>query len=195
MSDLFERFNDNARRVIVTAQAEAMALNHHYLGTEHILLALLRDSDGVAAKVLESLGADLLVIRRQVEDAVGRGQQIPRGHIPLTARAKSVIELSMREALQVGHNYVGTEHLLLGLIREGEGVASQVLASAGVDTRRVRQEIIEALAGHEEREPDRVDGTAAWDAEEVVARLAGIEAALRELTETVEALRRRLDEG
>lgn len=195
MSDLFERFNDNARRVIVTAQAEAMALNHDYLGTEHILLAVLRDGDGVASTVLESLGADLLDIRRQVEDAVGRGQRAPKGHIPLTARAKSVIELALREALQVGHNYVGTEHLLLGLIREGEGVASQVLASAGVDIRRVRLEIIEALAGREDRERDAVDATAAWNAEEVVARLAGIEAALGELTEAVEALGRRLDEG
>ena len=130
---MFERFTDRARRVVVLAQEEARMLNHDYIGTEHILLGLIREGDGVAAKALESLGISLEAVRQQVEEIIGRGQQAPSGHIPFTPRAKKVLELSLREALQLGHNYIGTEHILLGLIREGEGVAAQVLVKLGAD--------------------------------------------------------------
>ena len=124
---MFERFTDRARRVVVLAQEEARMLNHNYIGTEHILLGLIHEGEGVAAKALESLGISLDAVRQQVEEIIGQGQQAPSGHIPFTPRAKKVLELSLREALQLGHNYIGTEHILLGLIREGEGVAAQVL--------------------------------------------------------------------
>ena len=130
---MFERFTDRARRVVVLAQEEARMLNHNYIGTEHILLGLIREGDGVAAKALESLGISLEAVRQQVEEIIGQGQQAPSGHIPFTPRAKKVLELSLREALQLGHNYIGTEHILLGLIREGEGVAAQVLVKLGAD--------------------------------------------------------------
>src|SRR6266540_2944549 len=118
---VFERFTDRARRVVVLAQEEARMLNHNYIGTEHILLGLVRERDGVAAKALESLNISLEAVRQQVKEIIGQGQAVPRGHIPFTPRAKKVLELSLREALQLGHNYIGTEHILLGLIREGEG--------------------------------------------------------------------------
>ena len=127
---MFERFTDRARRVVVLAQEEARMLSHNYIGTEHILLGLIHEGDGIAAKALESLGVSLEAVRAQVEEIIGQGQQAPSGHIPFTPRAKKVLELSLREALQLGHNYIGTEHILLGLIREGEGVAAQVLAQA-----------------------------------------------------------------
>ena len=117
---MFERFTDRARRVVVLAQEEARMLNHNYIGTEHILLGLIHEGEGVAAKALESLGISLEAVREQVEEIIGQGQQAPSGHIPFTPRAKKVLELSLREALQLGHNYIGTEHILLGLIREGE---------------------------------------------------------------------------
>src|SRR5690606_23086445 len=119
---LFERFTDRARRVVVLAQEEARLLNHSYIGTEHILLGLIHEGEGVAAKALESLGISLEAVRSQVEEIIGQGGTAPSGHIPFTPRAKKVLELSLREALQLGHNYIGTEHILLGLIREGEGV-------------------------------------------------------------------------
>jgi ATP-dependent Clp protease ATP-binding subunit ClpC len=124
---VFERFTDRARRVVVLAQEEARLLNHNYIGTEHILLGLIHEGEGVAAKALESLGISLEAVRQQVEEIIGQGGASPSGHIPFTPRAKKVLELSLREALQLGHNYIGTEHILLGLIREGEGVAAQVL--------------------------------------------------------------------
>src|SRR5437899_1639275 len=124
---MFERFTDRARRVVVLAQEEARMLNHNYIGTEHILLGLIHEGEGVAAKALESLGISLEGVRQQVEEIIGQGQQAPSGHIPFTPRAKKVLELSLREALQLGHNYIGTEHILLGLIREGEGVDAQAL--------------------------------------------------------------------
>src|SRR6202000_443417 len=130
---MFERFTDRARRVVVLAQEEARMLNHNYIGTEHILLGLIHEGEGVAAKALESLGISLEAGRQQVEEIIGQGQQAPSGHIPFTPRAKKVLELSLREALQLGHNYIGTEHILLGLIREGEGVAAQVLVKLGAD--------------------------------------------------------------
>ena len=128
---MFERFTDRARRVVVLAQEEARMLNHNYIGTEHILLGLIHEGEGVAAKALESLGISLEAVRQQVEEIIGQGQQAPSGHIPFTPRAKKVLELSLREALQLGHNYIGTEHILLGLIREGDGVAAQVLVKLG----------------------------------------------------------------
>ena len=145
---VFERFTDRARRVVVLAQEEARLLNHNYIGTEHILLGLIHEGEGVAAKALESLGISLEAVRSQVEEIIGQGGSSPSGHIPFTPRAKKVLELSLREALQLGHNYIGTEHILLGLIREGEGVAAQVLVKLGADLSRVRQQVIQLLSGY-----------------------------------------------
>ena len=144
---MFERFTDRARRVVVLAQEEARLLNHNYIGTEHILLGLIHEGEGVAAKALESLNISLESVREQVTEIIGKGQTAPAGHIPFTPRAKKVLELSLREALQLGHNYIGTEHILLGLIREGEGVAAQVLQKLGADLNRVRQQTIQLLSG------------------------------------------------
>jgi len=149
---MFERFTDRARRVVVLAQEEAKMLNHNYIGTEHILLGLIHEGEGVAAKALESLNISLDAVREQVQDIIGQGQQQPTGHIPFTPRAKKVLELSLREALQLGHNYIGTEHILLGLIREGEGVAAQVLVKLGADLNRVRQQVIQLLSGYQGKE-------------------------------------------
>jgi ATP-dependent Clp protease ATP-binding subunit ClpC len=146
---MFERFTDRARRVVVLAQEEARMLNHSYIGTEHILLGLIHEGEGVAAKALESLSISLGAVREQVQEIIGQGQQTPSGHIPFTPRAKKVLELSLREALQLGHNYIGTEHILLGLIREGEGVAAQVLVKLGADLNRVRQTVIQLLSGYQ----------------------------------------------
>ena len=146
---MFERFTDRARRVVVLAQEEARMLNHNYIGTEHILLGLIHEGEGVAAKALESLNISLGAVREQVQEIIGQGQQAPSGHIPFTPRAKKVLELSLREALQLGHNYIGTEHILLGLIREGEGVAAQVLVKLGADLNRVRQQVIQLLSGYQ----------------------------------------------
>ncbi|MFM7596776.1 MAG: ATP-dependent Clp protease ATP-binding subunit [Actinomycetota bacterium] len=157
---MFERFTDRARRVVVLAQEEARMLNHNYIGTEHILLGLIHEGEGVAAKALESLGISLEAVRSQVEEIIGQGQQAPSGHIPFTPRAKKVLELSLREALQLGHNYIGTEHILLGLIREGEGVAAQVLVKLGADLNRVRQQVIQLLSGYQGKEPATAGGPA-----------------------------------
>jgi ATP-dependent Clp protease ATP-binding subunit ClpC len=153
---VFERFTDRARRVVVLAQEEARYLNHNYIGTEHILLGLLNEGEGIAAHALEQLDIDLASVREEVVKIIGQGQQSPPGHIPFTPRAKKVLELSLREALQLGHNYIGTEHILLGLIREGEGVAAQVLQSLGAELQKVRQTVIQLLsgpAGSEEQPP------------------------------------------
>ena len=157
---MFERFTDRARRVVVLAQEEARMLNHNYIGTEHILLGLIHEGEGVAAKGLESLGISLEAVRAQVEEIIGQGQQAPSGHIPFTPRAKKVLELSLREALQLGHNYIGTEHILLGLIREGEGVAAQVLVKLGADLNRVRQQVIQLLSGYQGKESATAGGPA-----------------------------------
>src|ERR1700730_16717504 len=146
---MFERFTDRARRVVVLAQEEARLLNHNYIGTEHILLGLLHEGEGVAAKALESLGLHLEAVRQQVGEIIGRGQQAPSGAIPFPPRAKKVLELSLRESLQLGHDYIGTEHILLGLIREGEGVAAQVLVRLGANLNRVRQQVIQLLHGYQ----------------------------------------------
>ena len=153
---MFERFTDRARRVVVLAQEEARLLNHNYIGTEHILLGLLNEGEGIAAQALESLDIDLASVRDEVVKIIGQGQQSPSGHIPFTPRAKKVLELSLREALQLGHNYIGTEHILLGLIREGEGVAAQVLQQLGAELQKVRQTVIQLLSGPgggEEQQP------------------------------------------
>jgi ATP-dependent Clp protease ATP-binding subunit ClpC len=153
---MFERFTDRARRVVVLAQEEARLLNHNYIGTEHILLGLLNEGEGIAAQALESLDIDLASVRDEVVKIIGQGQQSPSGHIPFTPRAKKVLELSLREALQLGHNYIGTEHILLGLIREGEGVAAQVLQQLGAELQKVRQTVIQLLSGpggSEEQQP------------------------------------------
>ncbi|MER2136210.1 MAG: ATP-dependent Clp protease ATP-binding subunit, partial [Arthrobacter sp.] len=155
---MFERFTDRARRVVVLAQEEARMLNHNYIGTEHILLGLIHEGEGVAAKALESLSISLGAVREQVQEIIGQGQQAPSGHIPFTPRAKKVLELSLREALQLGHNYIGTEHILLGLIREGEGVAAQVLVKLGADLNRVRQQVIQLLSGYQGKEPVSAGG-------------------------------------
>src|SRR3954466_4992616 len=154
LNRMFERFTDRARRVVVLAQEEARMLSHNYIGTEHILLGLIHEGEGVAAKALESLDISLEAVRGQVEDIIGQGQQAPSGHIPFTPRAKKVLELSLREALQLGHNYIGTEHILLGLIREGEGVAAQVLVKLGADLNRVRQQVIQLVSGFQGKESE-----------------------------------------
>jgi len=151
---MFERFSDRARRVVVLAQEEARMLDHNYIGTEHILLGLIREGEGAAAKALESLGISLDAVRQQVEEIIGRGQQVPSGHIPFTPRAKKVLELSLRESLQLGHSYIGTEHILLGLIREGDGVAAQVLVRLGADLNRLRLQVIQLHGYQGEDEPE-----------------------------------------
>src|SRR5690606_15050438 len=175
---MFERFTNRARATVVHAQQESRLLRHSYIGTEHILLGLIRESDGLAAKALRALGVSLEEVRQQVLDIVGEGEGVPRGHIPFTPRAKKVLELSLREALQLKHNYIGTEHILLGLIREGEGVAAQILVNLGADLDRVRAEVIRQLAGYGEPGPEDVAASprrtpAAEQAVAAAARLAG----------------------
>lgn len=143
---MFERYTDRARRVIVLAQEEARMLNHNYIGTEHLLLGLLKEDGGVAGNALESLGISLEAVREKVEELIGRGKDTPEGHIAYTPRVKKVLELSLREALQLNHNYIGTEHILLALIREGEGVAAQVLVELGADLNRTRNQVLSLLS-------------------------------------------------
>src|SRR5437870_12984889 len=144
---MFERFTDRARRVVVLAQEEARLLNHNYIGTEHLLLGLIHEGEGLAAKALESLGVSLEQVRGQVEEMIGVGTATPQGHIPFTPRAKKVLELSLRDALQLGHNYIGTEHILLGVLREGEGVAANVLTKLGLELQKVRQAVLQLMHG------------------------------------------------
>ena len=150
---MFERFTDRARRVVVLAQEEARTLNHDYIGTEHLLLGLIHEGQGVAAKALESLGISDEAVTQRTDEIVGRGTKPARsGHIPFTARAKKSLELSLREALQLGHNYIGTEHILLGLIREGEGPGAQVLTGLNADLDTVRERVVELVRGHQGKE-------------------------------------------
>ena len=176
---MFERFTERARRVVVLAQEEARMLDHGYIGTEHLLLGLIREGDGVAARALESLGISLEAVREQVEEIIGRGQQPPPGHIPFTPRAKKVLELALREAQQLGHDYIGTEHLLLGLIREGSGVAAQVLVRLGADLNRTRQQVVQLLHGRQGEDVTGEDlplrGDAPAYAGSLERRLAAIE--------------------
>jgi ATP-dependent Clp protease ATP-binding subunit ClpC len=144
---MFERFTDRARRVVVLAQEEARTLDHNYVGPEHLLLGLVREGEGTAAKALTELGVDLSAVREQTEELIGRGQKSPSGRIPFTPRTKKVLELSLREALQLGHNYIGTEHILLAILREGENVGAQVLVRMGTDLNRVRLEVVKLIAG------------------------------------------------
>ena len=168
---MFERFTDRARRVVVLAQEEARMLSHNYIGTEHILLGLIHEGEGVAAKALESLDISLEAVRAQVEEIIGQGQQAPSGHIPFTPRAKKVLELSLRESQELGHTYIGTEHILLALIREG-GVGAQLLAGAGVEHHRARQQVLELLHGRREADPPAVYPPAGGD--EILGRLTSI---------------------
>jgi ATP-dependent Clp protease ATP-binding subunit ClpC len=182
---MFERFTNRARRVVVLAQEEARLLNHNYIGTEHLLLGLIHEGEGVAAKALESLDISLEAVRSGVEAIIGQGQQAPTGHIPFTPRAKRVIELSLCEALQLRCNYIGTEHLLLGLVREGQGVAAQVLVKLGADLPRVRQQVVQLLAdGKAEAEEVEEDLEA-----EIVAAIDTVFAENRDLRREVHRLR------
>jgi hypothetical protein len=144
---MFERFTDRARRVVVLAQEEARMLSHNYIGTEHILLGLIHEGDGVAGRTLKDLGVRPETVRERIESIVGTGEHAPSGHIPFTPRAKKVLELSLREAIQLGHNHIGTEHILLGLMKEGDGVAGQVLTGLGLTSARVRQAVIQRITG------------------------------------------------
>ena len=180
---MFERFTPRARRVVVLAQQEARRLDHNYIGTEHILLGLIHEGQGVAAKALESLGISLDAVRQQVEEIIGRGQQAPSGHIPFTPRAKKVLELSLREAQQLGHEYIGTEHILLGLIREGDGVAAQALVQLGANLNRVRQQVIQLISG--QQPPGRRPPLEGAPETEVQARLDVVEVRLAALEHQV----------
>ena len=182
---MFQRFTDRARQVVVLAQVEARRLDHNWIGTEHILLGLIDEGGGVAAKALESLGISLDAARQQVEEIIGRGQQAPSGHIPFTPRAKKVLELSLRESQQLGHDYIGTEHVLLGLLREGDGVAAQVLVRLGADLDRVRQQVIRLLHGYPAEEP----GPGVEVRPEMTEQRAGIGPDTSDLDEQIEAAR------
>ena len=155
---MFERFTDRARRVLVLAQEEARLLGHDYIGTEHILLGLMQEGEGVAAKALEGLGVHIEDMRNRIEATSGPPSSDPSGSPPFTPRAKKVLELALREALELGHNYIGTEHVLLGLVREGAGVGAQVLVAAGADTSRVRQQVIQLLSGYTGSDAPRAEG-------------------------------------
>jgi len=200
---MFERFTDRARRVVVLAQEEARMLNHAHIGTEHLLLGLVHEGQGVAARALEALGISLETVRREVEETIGHGERPPSGHIPFTPRAKKVLELSLRESTELGHAYIGTEHILLGLLREGEGVAAQVLVKMGTDLDQVRQKVIELLHGRSgERPPPgrRLSARAAGDLPglldaldqrlEAVERWVGMRPDLRDLDEGIARVRR-----
>ena len=144
---MFERFTERARHVLVVAQQEARSLNHNFIGTEHILLGLVAEGEGVAAQVLEALGVRLDIVQEKVRETVGASMETPTGSPPFTPRAKKVLELSLREALQLGHNYIGTEHMLLGLVREGEGVGARVLEQLGVSLDRARHIVLDLVKG------------------------------------------------
>jgi Clp amino terminal domain, pathogenicity island component len=171
---MFERFTDRARRVVVLAQEEARLLNHNHIGTEHILLGLVHEGEGVAYLALTELGISLEAVRAQVEAEIGQGSEAPGRHIPFTPRAKKVLELSLREALQLGHNYIGTEHILLGLIREGEGVAARVLVGLGAGLDRVRGQVVQVLASAGAAQAEQVAaGPSRIRQEAVTAMVAG----------------------
>jgi ATP-dependent Clp protease ATP-binding subunit ClpC len=200
---VFERFTDRARRVVVLAQEEARLLSHHYIGTEHILLGLLHEGEGLAYRALDEVGIGLEVARTEVETVVGRGKSEPSGHIPFTPRAKKTLELSLREALQLGHNYIGTEHILLGLIREGQGPAIEVLDRIGGGADRARQEVLRLV--HSEPAPESGPGEEIGaprpftferaSTSEIMARLVDLSTRLEALDERLARIEDRLDPG
>jgi ATP-dependent Clp protease ATP-binding subunit ClpC len=201
---MFEVFTDRARRVVVLAQEEARILRHDYIGTEHLLLGLIHEGEGVAARALESLGISLEAVRQQVEEIIGRGEEELSGHIPFTPRAKKVLEFSLRESQQLGHDYIGTEHILLGLIREGEGVAAQVLVRLGADLNRVRQQVLQLLGGRGPGEAGEGEARAAAAARQSPAgpqvvgtplQLAGILSRLADIAGRLDAIERHLGIG
>ncbi len=184
---MFERFTDRARHVVVLAKEEARLLNHNWIGTEHLLLGLIRQGDSVAARVLESLGISLQAVRHEVEEIIGQGEQVPSEEIPFTPRSKKVLEQALRESLQLRDNYIGPEHILLGLMREGDGVAAQVLIKLGANLNRVRQQVIQLLHGYQGKEPK---SARRWPQEgaqvtEVQARLDAVEGRLAALEQRV----------
>ena len=190
---MFERFTSRSRRVVVLAQEEARLLNHNYIGTEHVLLGLIREGEGVGARALTSIGVSLDGVRHDVQRLIGRGAGSPRGHIPFTPRAKTVLEYALREALALGHNYIGTEHILLGLVREGEGVAAQVLIARGVELATLRQAVLDLLASPPPK-PSDVEASE-WpepQPDEVAIRLRAIEITLEHVVERLDAIESRL---
>jgi ATP-dependent Clp protease ATP-binding subunit ClpC len=200
---VFERFTDRARRVVVLAQEEARLLSHHYIGTEHILLGLLHEGEGLAYRALDEVGIGLEVARAEVETVVGRGKSEPSGHIPFTPRAKKTLELSLREALQLGHNYIGTEHILLGLIREGQGPAIEVLDRLGGGADRARREVLRLV--HSEPAPESGSGEEIGaprpftferaSTSEILARLVDLSTRLEAIDERLARIEDRLDPG
>ena len=191
---MFERFTARARRAVVNAQQEARELNHNYIGTEHLLLGLMREPESVAARALQELKISQDTVREQVIQIVGRGQQPPSGHVPFTPRAKKVLELSLREALQLSHNYIGTEHILLGLIREGEGVAAQVLVKLGGNLAVVREKVIEIIPAAAENVEftERLRPAGAASLEGILGPLAAISDRLDAIAERLDAIERHL---
>jgi ATP-dependent Clp protease ATP-binding subunit ClpC len=186
---LFERFTDTARRVVVYAQEDARLLDHNHIGTEHLLLGLLHDDTEVAVRVLNMVGVELGPARAQVEEMIGKRQDMPAGEIPFTPRAKKVLELSLREALQLGHNHIGSEHILLGLLREGRGVGAQVLERLGAEFEELRRQILTQLSAR--RQPRRSRGTFAAAG----GGLTAIETRLNAIEERLERIERLLQDG
>jgi ATP-dependent Clp protease ATP-binding subunit ClpC len=171
---MFQRFTDRARRVVVLSQDEARGLNHNWIGTEHLLLGVIREGSGVGAKALEAMRISPDAVRQQVESIIGRGETpVPAEHIPFTPRAKKVLEMALREAQQLGHTYIGTEHILLGLVHEADGVAAQVLAVQGADLNRTRNQVVQLLHGRSGQGPD-----APFVAQDLKDRLASMAARL-----------------
>jgi ATP-dependent Clp protease ATP-binding subunit ClpC len=194
---MFEKFTDRARRVLVLAQEEARMLNHSYVGTEHILLGLVHEDEGVAAVAFRGLGISADAVREQVEEMVGRGGISPSGQIPFTPRAKKVMELSLRESLHLGHNYIGTEHILLGLLREGQGVGAQVLLKLGADLDRVRREVNQQVSAHEGEETATSFFEEPWTSpavaySKVLGEISEILTTMREIAQRVERIERHL---
>jgi len=194
VSEMFERFTDRARRSVVYAQDEARELNHNYIGTEHLLLGLMREPESVAGRALQELNIGQDAAREEVIQITGRGKGAESGHIPFTPRAKKVLELSLREALQLGHNYIGTEHILLGLIREGEGVAAQVLVKLGGSLGPVRDKVIELApaAGENVELGERLRPSAGAPLEGILGQLAAIGERLDTIAARLGAIERHL---
>jgi ATP-dependent Clp protease ATP-binding subunit ClpC len=189
---MFERFTDQARRVVVLAQEESRILNHNYIGTEHLLLGLIHEGQGGAATALEAMGISLEAVRHQVEEIVGKGQEAPSGHIPFTPRAKKVLEFSLRESLQLGHDYIGTEHILLGLIREGNGLAARILVRLGADLAGVREQVLRQIA---DQPAERLEHRSSLPTASSPGGLEGIVSRLDTIVERLTAIERHLGIG